>query len=149
MPPKRHTSKHRNVLGHFSSPYVPDLIWMHGFLGQTRAKQCGPSCCPCQSLYLVMSPPNTWRRTCHCAQGTHSVARQHVQGRRHGASIMLMAYPELSLVCGSAGKQKIRGKAKGEPRIQIQVPICSTTGRPAEAARAQERLSPSRHSVQL
>jgi len=41
---------------------------------------------------------------------------------------MGMSYPDVSLVCGSAGKQKSKGKARGEPKMQIAWPRLSAKG---------------------
>ena len=99
-----------------------------GALGHDRAQHCGPSWYPCHNLYLVMSFCNTTRRVYHWAQGQQIVAKQHVMGRLYGASHMAISYPELSLVCGSGLKQKTKGNASGEPKIQMQFPSCSTAG---------------------
>lgn len=108
----RHTSRYCNILNHF----LPHSCR----IGCERmdAKQCGPSCSPCQSFCRwVMSQP---RNTAHRRHTTWPDNKHDVHGRQHGDFIMLMVYPEHSLVFGSAGKQiknngLFNGRGQGRP----------------------------------
>ena len=94
--------------------------------GHVRAQHWGPSCCPCHSLYLVMSPPNTLRRKCHWPQGV--IPMQQEMGRRQGAAKAEISYPDVSFVCGAGLKQKMIGKASGDPRHQMKEAMDSING---------------------
>ena len=53
---------------------------------------------------------------------------QQEMGRRQGAAKAEISYPDVSLVCGAGLKQKIKGKASGDPKQQMADAMDSMNG---------------------
>jgi hypothetical protein len=53
---------------------------------------------------------------------------QQEMGRRQGAAKAEISYPDVSFVCGAGLKQKMIGKASGDPRHQMKEAMDSING---------------------
>lgn len=91
-----------------------------------------------------MSPPKARRRTRNWPHGKQIVEKQHISGSLAGACCIETAHPLDSCVCGSGGKQYIKGKAMGDPQHQMAAAMDSANGEKHSSASAVAEKTESR-----